>query len=74
LTGGLRSAPTRELLAGFLEWLRPALEALGEYRAATEQLVRLVEIGNGAMRQIRVWRQRNDIDDVIAAAAALTLA
>ena len=73
LTGNLRSALTRELLAGFLERLRPALEALGEYRAAAEQLARLVEMGNGAIRQVRALRQRNDIDDVIAAAAALTL-
>jgi glutamate---cysteine ligase / carboxylate-amine ligase len=74
LSGSLRSAPTRELLAAFLERLRPALEALGEYRAATEQLARLVEVGNGAMHQIREWRQRNDIDDVIASAATSTLA
>jgi carboxylate-amine ligase len=74
LTGGLGSAPTRELLGRFLELLRPALEALGEYRAATEQLARLVEVGNGAMHQVRAWRQRHDVDDVIAAAAALTLA
>lgn len=74
LTGSLRSAPTRELLTGFLERLRPALEALGEHRAATEQVARLVEVGNGAMRQLRAWRQHNDIDDVIADAAASTLA
>jgi carboxylate-amine ligase len=74
LTGSLRSAPTTELLAGFLERLRPALEALGEYRDATEQLARLAEMGNGAIGQVRAWRRRNDIDDVIAAAAASTLA
>jgi carboxylate-amine ligase len=73
LTGSLRSAPTRELLAGLLERLRPALEALGEYRAAAEQLDRVVEVGNGAMRQLRAWRQHNDIADVIAEAAASTL-
>jgi hypothetical protein len=26
------------------------------------------------MHQVRAWRQRHDVDDVIAAAAALTLA
>jgi carboxylate-amine ligase len=37
-------------------------------------LARLVEVGNGAIQQVRAWRRRNDIDDVIAAAAASTLA
>ncbi len=73
LTGGLGSAPTRELLTGFLGRLRPALEELGEHRGTTEQLGRLAEVGNGAMRQVRAWRQANDVADVIAEAASATL-
>ncbi|MBV9516029.1 MAG: glutamate--cysteine ligase [Mycobacteriaceae bacterium] len=73
LTGRPRSAPTRELLVGFAEYLRPALEQLGEYRRVIGELQRLVVAGNGAMRQIRAWRQRFEVADVIAEAAAATL-
>jgi carboxylate-amine ligase len=73
LTGGPRSLPTRELLTGFLERLRPALESLGEYRFATERLSHVIEAGNGAMRQTHAWRRRHNVTDVIDAAASATL-
>ena len=37
------------------------------------KLARVVEEGNGAMRQRRAWQRRNRLDDVIADAAAATL-
>jgi glutamate---cysteine ligase / carboxylate-amine ligase len=73
LTGGPTSAPTRELLAAFARHVRPVLESLGEYHHATDELERLVEEGNGAMRQLRGWRRRGQVADVIAAAEAATL-
>jgi len=73
LTGGLRSAPTRDLLAGFIERIGPALQSLGEHRRVADELARVAEVGNGAMRQTKAWRLRNNVADVIAAAAAATI-
>jgi glutamate---cysteine ligase / carboxylate-amine ligase len=53
--------------------VRPALEALGEYDHVTTELDRVAAQGNGAMRQLRAWRQRHDVMDVVAEAAAATL-
>lgn len=73
LTGRLRPVPMRELLGGFVEHLRPALESLDEYGRVSEELQRLAEQGNGAMRQRRVWARRGEVGDVIDEAAAATL-
>lgn len=61
------------LLTAFVEELRPALEAAGDYQFATEEVKRLLHDGNGAMRQRRAWRRRGDIDDVLAEAAESTV-
>ena len=73
VTSRLRPVPTRELLGEFVEHLRPALDALGEYRRVSDELERLAQEGNGAMRQRRAWRKRGDVADVIAEAASATL-
>ncbi|MDT5009554.1 MAG: glutamate---cysteine ligase / carboxylate-amine ligase, partial [Mycobacterium sp.] len=65
LAGGYRSAPTRDLLAGFIERVAPALDQLGEHATIRDELNRLLEVGNGAMRQTRAWRQRGEASDVI---------
>ena len=67
------SVPTRVLLTGLVDRLRPALEALGDYDMVCEELARIAEHGNGAMRQRRVWRRRGEVADVIAEAATATL-
>jgi glutamate---cysteine ligase / carboxylate-amine ligase len=61
------------LLTAFVEELRPALEAVGDYEYATEEVQRILRDGNGAMRQRRAWRQRGEIGDVLAEAAAATV-
>jgi carboxylate-amine ligase len=38
-----------------------------------DELDRIVAEGNGAMRQLRAWRKRREVIDVIAEAAAATL-
>ena len=73
VTSRLRPVPTRELLGEFVEHLRPALDALGEYRRVSDELQRLADEGNGAMRQRRAWNKRGDVADVIAEAASATL-
>jgi glutamate---cysteine ligase / carboxylate-amine ligase len=73
LTHGRRPVPARELLAGLVSYVRPALESLGEHDHAVSELNRIAEHGNGAMRQLGVWRRRGEVMDVIADAAAATL-
>jgi len=54
-------------------YLTCAAGALGEYDRVVDELDRIVAEGNGAMRQIRAWRKRREVIDVIAEAAAATL-
>ena len=72
LAGDCSMAPARVLLAGFIERLRPALEALGDYDMARDELARIAEQGNGAMRQCRAWRGRKEVADVIDELATAT--
>jgi glutamate---cysteine ligase / carboxylate-amine ligase len=74
MTTGPRPVPTRRMLTGLVEHVRPALEALGEYSHVVAELNRIAAHGNGAMRQIEAWRRRGDVSDVIAEAARATLA
>jgi carboxylate-amine ligase len=62
-----------ELLERLVERTRPALEAVGDYDMAKDELARIAEVGNGAMRQRRAWARRHDVADVIAELAAATL-
>jgi carboxylate-amine ligase len=74
LAGELRSVPARDVLAGFVKRVGPALQTLDEYAHVRDGLDRLIEEGNGAMRQIQAWRRRGDVADVINEVAAATLA
>ena len=67
------AAPARVLLAGLVDHVRPALEALGDYDMVRSELARIVEHGNGAMRQRRAFQRRGEVADVIAEAATATL-
>jgi carboxylate-amine ligase len=67
------AVPARELLERLVEHVRPALESVGDYGIAKDELARVAEEGNGAMRQRRAWRRRHDVADVIAELAAATL-
>jgi glutamate---cysteine ligase / carboxylate-amine ligase len=67
------SVPAREQLSRLVGRVRPALDALGEYDHVVGELDRIAAQGNGAMRQLRAWRKRNEAMDVIAEAAAATL-
>ena len=66
------TVPARQHLDALVQRVRPALDALGEYDRVTEELDRVTAQGNGAMRQRKVWRERGDMMDVIADAAAAT--
>jgi carboxylate-amine ligase len=65
---GRGAVPAREQLDALVRRVRPALEALGEYDRAVTELDRIATQGNGAMRQLRAWRKRENVMDVIAEA------
>lgn len=73
LISGRGSVPAREQLSALVQRVRPALDALGEYARVVEEVDRVATQGNGAMRQLRAWRERGEVMDVIEAAAAATL-
>jgi carboxylate-amine ligase len=74
LLEGHEPAPTRALLDRLVEHVRPALEAVGDYELVRAGLDRITKQGNGAMRQRRAFQRRGEVADVIAEAAAATLA
>ena len=73
LIHGRGAVPAREQLGALVQRVRPALDALGEYDRVTHELDRIAAQGNGAMRQLRVWRERGEVMDVIAEIATATL-
>lgn len=73
LIHGRGAVPAREQLGVLVQRVRPALESLGEYEHVVDELDRVATRGNGAMRQLRAWRRRGEVADVIAEAAAATL-
>lgn len=73
LIHGRGAVPAREQLGALVQRVRPALEALGEYDHVVDALDRVAARGNGAIRQLRAWRRRGDMADVIAEIAAATL-
>jgi carboxylate-amine ligase len=73
LVHGRGAVPAREQLGTLVRRMRPALDALGEHDRVVAELDRIAAQGNGAMRQLRAWRKRGEVMDVIAEAAATTL-
>ena len=73
LIDGRGAVPAREQLGTLVRRVRPALDVLGEHERVVAELDRVAAQGNGAMRQLRAWRRRGDVMDVIAEAAAATL-
>lgn len=73
LIDGYAAVQAREQLCALVRRVHPALDELGEYERVVWELERIAAEGNGAMRQLRAWRQRGDVMDVINEAAARTL-
>jgi carboxylate-amine ligase len=73
LINGCGAVPAREQLGVLVHRVRAALEALGEYDRVIAELDRIATQGNGAMRQLRAWRKRGNVLDVVEEAAEATL-
>ena len=72
LTESHAAVPAVDLLDRLTDRIRPALDAVGDYEMVRSELTRIVEHGNGAMRQRRAWQRKHDVADVLAEAAAAT--
>lgn len=73
LIHGGGAVPARKQLGALVQRVRPALESLGEYDRVVGEFDRVAAQGNGAMHQVRAWRKRGDVMDVIEKAATDTL-
>lgn len=66
--------PARELIYKMLDFVRPALEVEGDWQRVSSGVARLLQIGNGAMRQRRVYQRTGNIRDVVDYVVAQTRA
>ena len=73
LSGSHAPVPVTHLLHGFVDRVKPALDAVGDYGLVRDELDRVVAEGNGAMRPRRAWSRRNAVSDVIDEAGRATL-
>ncbi|WP_459963521.1 glutamate--cysteine ligase [Nocardia sp. IFM 10818] len=68
-----RTLPVEDLLSRLIDRIRPALEELGDLDFVTEAVTALLIRGNGARRQLRAFRTRGELGDVIEELAEATL-
>ncbi|WP_083407381.1 glutamate--cysteine ligase 2 [Mycolicibacterium rutilum] len=73
LVEGHDRVPALTLLDRLVEYVRPALEDVGDYDLVVDGLRRVAEHGNGATRQRRAWEHGHDVRDVVEAVAEATL-
>ena len=69
-----RLLPAHELIHKMLDFVRPALEAEGDWQRVSSGITRLLHIGNGAMRQREVYKQTGNTRDVVDYVIAQTRA
>lgn len=60
-----RVVPAGELIAHFLAFLRPSLEAEGDWEQISSLVARTLSQGNGAMRQRAVFQATRSVEDVV---------
>lgn len=60
-----RVVPANELIERFLQLLRPALEAEGDWKQIAHLVYRTLRQGNGATRQRAIFAQTRNITDVV---------
>ena len=60
-----RLLPTHELIDNMLNFVRPALEAEGDWLRVSSGVARLLQTGNGAMRQRAIYKRTGSTRDVV---------
>ncbi|HZU67847.1 MAG TPA: carboxylate-amine ligase [Ktedonobacteraceae bacterium] len=68
-----RLVPATQLIEQFLAFLRPALEAEGDWKHVSYQVNELLRRGNGAARQREVYRRTGQLKDVVEYIVAETI-
>lgn len=56
---------SKELIAKFLNYLRPALEEFGDWETISASVQQILEQGNGAQRQLAIYQQNQDLNQVV---------
>ncbi|MFE9750210.1 glutamate--cysteine ligase [Saccharothrix saharensis] len=62
-----RPVPTADLLRRLVGHVRPALRRTGDLRTVNTLLTKVLQNGNGAVRQRQAFEQRGRLEDVVAA-------
>jgi carboxylate-amine ligase len=60
-----RLLPAYELVYKMLDFVRPALEAEGDWQEVSSGITRLLQTGNGAMRQRAIYKKTGNTHDVV---------
>lgn len=60
-----RSVPAKDVITALLDWVRPALEAAGDWDEIATLVHRTLEHGNGAARQRAIYRQTGRFEAVV---------
>ena len=60
-----RLLPAKELISTFLDFIRPALEAEGDWQRISGGVAQLLQYGNGAMRQRAIYQQTRSFHDLM---------
>ncbi len=60
-----RAVPAPELVQALLEFVRPALEAIGDWAEVSALAAQTLRRGNGAMRQREVFVRQGRLADVV---------
>ncbi|WP_278262472.1 glutamate--cysteine ligase [Nocardia sp. AG03] len=68
-----RVVPQENLLAQLVAHIEPVLRECGDHTFVTEAIAALLARGNGARRQVRALRERDEVADVVAELARATL-
>jgi glutamate---cysteine ligase / carboxylate-amine ligase len=59
------AVPARELIRRLLAFIRPALEEEGDWDVVSEQVEKVLQDGNGAMRQRQIYERTGKMEEVV---------
>lgn len=60
-----RSHPAKELVDKLLNYLRPVLEASGDWEMVFSVVERILEQGNSAKKQREIYQRRGNLEEVV---------
>ena len=57
--------PAKDLINKFMNYLRPGLEKFGDWEIISAGVQKIVDQGNGAQRQLAVYKNNNSFEEVV---------